>query len=583
MVEKNKNDRQNDDHTSQQDLESCPRNYKPWVWTLILMALLTIGWTVYESYQDGGLIQTLMGADDYGAVTGDMLAGVIPSGGTNAAGLKVQAASMQETYHGIIERVRPAVISIDADMGGGRANAGQGPAGVNYTRAGSGVIIDPKGFVLSSLHVVAGATALKASVYGPGGAKDYPLKVVNVDQNTDLVLLRIIGQGSYAYAVLGDSDVSRTGDVVLAMGSPFGFDNTITAGIISSRNRTLNIGGKIFEGVIQTDTPINRGNSGGPLVNVRGEVIGINTAIYSPTEAFSGIGFSIPVNQAATLVAGVVDFRGSIAQVAAGQIANWGRRGRQVGNTFKLPNGQVVNPPHTFRGKCIECHPQLQNPVGLTPGQVQPGLMQPVAGQAATTADPFIGATTLDVDPVIAEQFHLLHRGGVLIDKIYPGTPADNAGLKRGDIILRVDGRRVRDVVGFEEMLDARKVGSKFEFVLLSGGARRKVDLRTVGTPPFLPRPMTTQVKEFEWLGSEIRPLTASLAPFVRTGVYVADAGGVLRAAGMMRGDVIKAVNKESVMDMTSFIRMTQTLNVREGFLLDIIRNGEPMYLTIRG
>jgi len=98
-----------------------------------------------------------------------------------------------------------------------------------------------------------------------------------------------------------------------------------------------------------------------------------------------------------------------------------------------------------------------------------------------------------------------------------------------------------------------------------------------------MPRPTVRQVKEFEWLGSEITPLTASLEPFVRTGVYVSDAGGILKAAGMMKGDVIQAVNQEAIMDMTSFISMTHTLDVREGFLLDIIRNGEPMYVTIRG
>ncbi len=559
-----------------QALESCPKNYKPWIWTLVLMALITLGWTVFENYQDGGVIKSFIESDDMGSSAGKMT-------GLYTGGAMSPAGNPGQSYHGIIDAVRPAVISIDADLGG-QTNGGQGLFGANYTRVGSGVIIDPKGFVLSSLHVVAGAKALRASVYNPAGAKYYRLKVVNVNKDADLVLLRIREEGPFDYAVLGDSDATRTGDRVLAMGSPFGFDHTITTGIISSRNRTLNIGGRVFEGILQTDTPINRGNSGGPLVSLNGEVIGINTAIYSPTGSFSGIGFAIPVNMAKTLVAGVVSFKNNITQVAAGQIANWVRMGRQVGNTFKLPNGMVVIPPHGPRGICIECHPQLKHPLGLTPGQVQPGLPQQVGIQQVANTAPFIGATFLPVDPVIADQFNLLHAGGVLVDQVYPGTPAAEVGLQRGDIIMRVDGKRIRDVADFRTELGSRRIGSKIDLVVMSGNDRKTVSVRTAVAPPFMPRgPQMRQVKEFTWLGSEISPLNGTLAAYVKSGVMVRDADGVLRAAGVMKGDVIKGINNARVTDMMSFISITKSMNVNNGFLLDIVRGGQPLYITVRG
>jgi len=565
----------NDDNISHQTIEGCSQNYKPWIWTLLLMAVLTLGWTVYESYQEGGIVKTFMESDDMGVAAKDTMSGMYSGGAV------VPVKNMQDTYHGIIDHVRPAVISIDAGMGSPQ-NAGA--PDIQFTRVGSGVIIGPRGFVLSSLHVVAGATSLRASVYNPNGARYYPLKVVNINKEFDLVLLRLIGDGQFPYAILGDSDATQTGDVVLAMGSPFGFDHTVTTGIISSRNRTLNIGGKVYEGVLQTDTPINKGNSGGPLVNVRGEVIGINTAIYSPTGAFSGIGFAIPVNVASSLVAGVVDFRNSTVPVAAGQIARWKNSGKQIGNKFRLPNGQMVVPPHGPRGRCTDCHPQLQHPAALIPAHVLPGVAMPVAAGNTVNADPFIGATFLEVGPVVAEQFNLLHPGGVLVDRVYPGTPAEQAGLMRGDIIMRVNGQRVNDVTEFRQILNSEKTGSKFDFTLLSHGDRKTVTLKTIAAPAFMPGPpINNQVKEFGWMGSEIGPLSPSIAPYVKSGVMVTDADGVLRAAGVMKGDVIKAVNNKPVTDMATFMSYTRDLNVMDGFLLDIVRNGQSMYITVRG
>jgi S1-C subfamily serine protease len=585
---------------------------------LLLLAVLILGWVIFESYRDGGSVARLFGRSD----AGKMLQNQGKGNGEyyNTVNLPM-VNTMQDSYHTIIDVVRPALVSIDVavtspaaeDVPLGNMNPVQNPVGggnpvagaplANYTRVGSGVIIAGEGYVLTSYHVIEGATAMKATVYGPGGANDYPLKVVNIDKTTDLALLRLLENGPFPHAVLGDSDMVRTGDVVLAMGSPFGFDQTITTGIISSRNRTVTIGGKVYEGMIQTDTPINKGNSGGPLVNVRGEVIGINTAIYSPTGTFSGIGFSIPVNHAASLVGGVVDFGGTPSQVAVGQLAAWARAGRQTGNSYKLPNGHIVTPPHQYRGKCLDCHPQLCTTPGQGGGQGggRGGGMGfgrggglnpfPIAGQPSVTSDPYLGATLLDVDELIAKQFKLAHAGGVLVDRVMPGGPAEAAGVQRGDVILRLDGRSIRTINELQKMLSTKKPGVGAELVMLSNGSRKTVKVRFAKTPvAAVPSPPTPAQAagprppaEFEWIGAELTPLSPAIQAYVQTGVYVADTGGVLRAAGVMKGDVIKSVNNRAVADILTFIKISKKVNVKDGILLEVIRAGNPLYITVKG
>lgn len=576
-----KNMNTNKSDYNHQPLESCPKSYRPWIWTLLLMAIVTIIWTVVENYREGGVMKSLIEADDLKGVSKNKMQNLYSTGGIQP--VKTQPGIVQNSFHEIIDLVRPALISIDASVqGGGMRNPGQGFPGMNYSGVGSGIIIDPKGYVLSSLHVIAGSTTLKAWVYNQQGAKEYPLKVVNVNKKNDLVLLRIMGVGPFPYAFLGDSDKTRTGDMVLALGSPYGFDHTVTTGIISSRNRSINIGGKIYEGIIQTDTPINRGNSGGPLVNVRGEVIGINTAIYSPTGNFSGIGFAVPVNQASTLVAGVVDFRNSPIQVAGGMIAAWGSMGRQMGNAFKQPGGQVVPAPHVYRGRCVDCHPQLLDPNNVNPNQIQPGVAQPVAGlnvpQSAS-----IGATFLDVDSVVANHFNLLHSGGALVDRVYGGTPADSAGLQRGDIVMRVDGRRVINVVDMRRYLGSKKIGTKFDLVVLSNGSRKSLKVKTIVRPAFIMGPTAAALpREITWFGSEIAALPKSITPFVKMGVYVTDADGVLRAAGVMKGDVIQRIDRTVISDLSVFQQVKDQVNIRSGFLMEILRNGKMMYIKVK-
>ncbi len=166
---------------------------------------------------------------------------------------------------------------------------------------GSGVIFDPKGYILTNYHVIAGAEEVEVT---PFGYKEmvYPARIVKADQESDLAILKIDSQEKFPCATLGNSDLIEVADTVLAIGSPFGLEHTVTKGIISDNKRDLTIDETEYKEMIQTDAAINRGNSGGPLINGDGEVVGINTAIYAPTGIFTGIGFAIPINKAKLLL-----------------------------------------------------------------------------------------------------------------------------------------------------------------------------------------------------------------------------------------------------------------------------------------
>ncbi|MBF0538499.1 MAG: trypsin-like peptidase domain-containing protein [Nitrospirae bacterium] len=596
--------------TIERPVESCPKSYKPWIWTIVIMAVLTLGWATYESWQKGSIVRQLIDNDDYKKMAKGKLSGFYNTAGATQAKAKIS----QKTYHEVIDAVRPALVGIDVAVGqaqnaqapdinnnlsNNNANFIAGEPTVNYTRVGSGVIIEPSGYVLSSYHVVSGAVAMKATVYdADGGARDYQLKIVNIDKESDLALLRLQGPGPFPYALLGDSNNVRTGDFVLAMGSPYGFDQTITNGIISSRNRTITIGGAIYEGMLQTDASINKGNSGGPLVNLDGEIIGINTAIYSPMGTFSGIAFAVPIVKASELVAGVVDFNGATVPVAAGALVAWQRSGRQIGNSFKMPNGQVITPPHPYRGRCVTCHPQLcinngaagNMPMGpginvpatmAQQGQFQQVAAGPQTAQAAVNDEPFLGVVVQSVDNVIAYNNGMIHPAGVLVDRVYPRTTSEAAGLQRGDIILRVDGRRVNTPVEFKQALTTKKTGARFDFEVLRNKSTIKIRVKTDQQPPFLPDRKINQVREFTWMGSEFQPLKQPLAFYVKNGVFAADIEGALARAGLMRGDIIVGINKMDVDDMAAFMEITSKLRPNKGILLDVLRSGEFIYITV--
>ncbi len=171
-----------------------------------------------------------------------------------------------------------------------------------YESVGTGFIIDSRGYILTNYHVISQARDLQVSVFGRIRG-DFPATVIAEDPAADLALIKMSGARAYPEVRLGDSHSAQVGDWVLAFGSPFGLDQTVTQGIISSKRESLVVGGMSYGDMLQTDVPINLGSSGGPLVNLNAEVVGINTAIYGPGRAFSGTSFAIPVDRAKAFLA----------------------------------------------------------------------------------------------------------------------------------------------------------------------------------------------------------------------------------------------------------------------------------------
>jgi serine protease Do len=209
------------------------------------------------------------------------------------------ALLIQEGISQVASMVRPAVVAVSgpmiAQMSAGTDLTYLNPYPGNSGLVGSGFIIDGRGYVLTTFRTVGKANLVRVTQFS-GGRQEYQADVVGVDPKTDLALLKIRGQDLFPTVVLGNSDLIEVGDLVLAVGSPFGFTRTVTMGIVSSSGRELNIEGIRYPDMIQTDATINEGNDGGPLVNIRGEVIGVNMACYRPNNRYSGIGFAIPIN-----------------------------------------------------------------------------------------------------------------------------------------------------------------------------------------------------------------------------------------------------------------------------------------------
>ncbi len=301
--------------------------------------------------------------------------------------------ALQDAFAKVVELVKPAVVNIAAvqithvreqpqffygdpdefyqQYYGG--TPGQRPGTREYRRegTGSGVIINSDGYILTNNHVVQGADELTVTM---SDDKKYMGKVVGTDPRTDLAVIRITRNTPFPFVQLGDSSKSRVGDWVLALGSPFGLEQTVTSGIISAIRQSLDIQGKTFRNLLQTDAAINQGNSGGAMVNLRGELIGINTAIYAPTGVFSGIGFAIPVNDAKDVLRQLIQ-KGYVERSWMGVEIGATPQGVMVGNiVVRSPAHKAGIQPGDvileFEGKKITNPMELQDSItALPPGR----------------------------------------------------------------------------------------------------------------------------------------------------------------------------------------------------------------------
>ena len=415
----------------------------------------------------------------------------------------------------VAEAVRPAVININTVMrgGGGRTPVeeffgdeffrrffGEGPERPQQQRSlGSGVIVDASGIALTNAHVVERATDIEV-VTAEG--KKHKAKVVGLDKRTDLAVLRLQGGGPYPAAVLGDSDKVKVGDWVLAIGSPFGLQQTVTAGIVSAKGRSIGQGP--FDDFLQTDAAINPGNSGGPLVNMSGEVVGINSAILSRSGGNVGIGFSIPSNMAKRIYTELAA-RGKITRGWLGvsiqpltpELAkSFGLkepRGVLIADVVKespadkagLASGDVLM---EFGGKKVDAPQDLQKAVaGTAPGKGVPMKVWRDKGEKTleikvgeTPEDTaqlepsgksknLLGLETRPITPEMARQLNLRTTEGVVVARVEEEGPAAEAGLQRGDVIREINRQRIRSAQDYERATQGLKPGDRVTVLLQRG------------------------------------------------------------------------------------------------------------------
>jgi serine protease Do len=417
------------------------------------------------------------------------------------------------TFAKVAEAVKPAVININTVSKGAfpgrtpfeeffgeeffRRFFGDLPERIPQRSLGSGVIVDPSGIALTNAHVVERATEIE--VITLDGSK-HKAKVIGMDRKTDLAVLRLDdGKRTFPYARLGDSDKMQVGDWVIAIGSPFGLQATVTAGIISAKARQLGQGP--FDDFLQTDAAINPGNSGGPLVNMQGEVIGINTAIIA---GGSGIGFAIPSNLARKIYTELVA-KGKVTRGWLGVSIQ--PLTPELAKSFgaKEPRGVLISDvvPDSpaakaglqpgdilleFDGKKMEGPGDLQRAVGLT----EPGKTARIKlwrDQAEKTVEVRVGESPdereargpaargrsllgLDVraiTPEIARQLNLRSTEGVVVSRVEDGSPAAEAGVQPGDVIREVNRQKVRTLADFERLTKNVKEGDRVTLLLQRG------------------------------------------------------------------------------------------------------------------
>jgi serine protease Do len=360
----------------------------------------------------------------------------------------------------------------DDDEGG----QGQPMPGPKQRGTGSGVVIDGKGYILTNNHVVEGADEVKVSFVD---GKTVNAKVIGTDPKTDLAVVKVDGQ-NVTPARIGDSDKLQVGEWVMAIGNPFGLDHTVTVGVLSAKNRSGFQGGGHYEDFLQTDASINPGNSGGPLINLDGEVVGINTMIAG---IGTGIGFAVPSSM------------------------------------FKTVSDQLIHGGKVRR--------------------------------------PYLGIYMQDLNPELAKSLGSnAPEKGAIVGQVTPGTPAQKAGVKPGDVITSVDGRPVDGSKAVQKSVLNHKIGDKLELGIWRDGKNMKVATNTAelpgegdklaqGGPGSSPKAK---------LGIGLQNLTPELADRLGLGKGAKGAvissvreGSPAQEAGLHEGDVIVEVDRKAV------------------------------------
>ncbi len=374
---------------------------------------------------------------------------------------------------------------------------------------GSGFIISADGYILTNNHVIAESEEIRVTL---SDGSDYEAEIIGRDDKSDIALIKIAAK-NLPYSKLGDSDKLEIGDWVIAMGNPFGFGHTLTQGIVSAKAR--DIGAGLYDYFIQTDAAINPGNSGGPMVDMRGHVVGINTAIISTGQ---GIGFAIPINM-------VTDILSELKQT----------------------------------------------------GQVSRG---------------WLGVAVQPVTPEIARATGLDGKRGAMISRVYAGDPADKAGIKAGDIIIKVQAGEINNPHDLTRMVGSFKPGARIDVTVWRDGKELSLEVRLderldehVAELDTLDPGKTGEVKDR--LGLTVGNITEELARQFNIedtkGVILLDidADGLAAEAGLRRGDVIRELNRQVVRDIDEYQALLNSMQSDETALLLINRSGSPLYVAV--
>ncbi len=449
------------------------------------------------------------------------------------AGSVAQAKPAPESFAPLVKRVSPAVVYVETE----RQQEARGPQGLPFPEGspfeeffkrfgipdmpegqrprpqrgvGSGFIVDDEGYIVTNNHVVEGADGVEITL---DDGTTYDAELVGTDPQTDLALLKIDPRGELTALSFGDSDGIEVGDWVVAVGNPFGLGGSVTAGIVSARGRNINAGP--YDDFIQTDAAINRGNSGGPMFNLDGEVIGINTAIFSPSGGSIGIGFAIPSNLAEPIIAQLKDsgavergWLGVMVQHVTPELAEAmgldSPRGALVANVVEggpadaagLRQGDVILDfagteitemrdlprvvANTEVGRSVEVRiwrngetAREEVEIGkLQPQQAsrqaRPGQPQPSPESAVSES---LGADLARLDAETRARFELPGDSqGVVILEVQPDGPAAAAGLRPGDLIRRIDGEQVDSPNQVSDALSEAASGQRSALMLVERG-----------------------------------------------------------------------------------------------------------------
>jgi Do/DeqQ family serine protease len=401
-------------------------------------------------------------------------------------------AEITLSFAPVVKKIQPAVVNVYASrteeiprnplfddpifrhfFGEGNAHAGKQVA----RSLGSGVLVDPSGMVVTNNHVIEGMTDVKVAL---ADRREFDADIILRDQRTDLAVLRLRGKGPFPYAEFGDSDALQVGDLVIAIGNPFGVGQTVTQGIVSALART-EVGISDYGFFIQTDAAINPGNSGGPLVDMNGRVVGINSAIFTQTGSTVGIGFSIPVNMVKIIVETAKSggkrvkrpWLGASLQGVSPEIAESLGLDRPIGAlvTEVIPkgpadqagllhgdvivsiDGQTIDDAESF-GYRFATKPLgstatvgiLRNGKSLTL-MIKLSSAPEIPPRDAITIkgpSPFAGATVVNLSPAVADDLSIqTPKDGVVVSDVTPGSRAADVHLQRGDVVLSVNDIKI--------------------------------------------------------------------------------------------------------------------------------------------